>query len=97
MNGKKAKQLRWLAGKLCVAQNIPQGEGYKEYVNESNHTDWDVAKDKDGLPLTDPVTNDPLIVPVKVPGTTHLAWKYRLVYKELKQRYKQEKSLVEVK
>ena len=83
MRGIKAKKLRKLATLLCQKEGIKLGEGYNQYNQAMNRLDWEpvtdpdgnVARDGDGLPM---------MKPGKAPGTITCAWKWRIMYQNLK-------------
>jgi hypothetical protein len=83
MNGEKAKRLRRLAGALIVKEGIKMGDGYNKYNQAMNRMDWEPMLDADGYPMKDP-EGVGLMKPTKQPGTLTCAWKFRVMYQNLK-------------
>lgn len=88
MNGKRSKMLRRMSSEICKHQGIKLGDGYRIYNRADNrmdlkpviNDDGQVVRDQDGLPLMKPALQ---------PGTITNAWKWRIIYLELKKRWKQ--------
>ena len=93
MRGKKAKRLRRLATLICKQQGIKLGEGYNTYNQAMNRVDWENMLDADGSPMLDPETNRPLRKPAPAPGTITCAWKWRTMYKNLKDQARVHRNL----
>lgn len=101
MNGKRAKLLAKMARMLCQQEGIKWGEGYNQYNQLENYVVWEPAY-QDGKPhdwanpdnntgrlrMVDP-DGRPLLAPAKKPGTIYTAWKYRMIYQNLKRLWKQ--------
>jgi hypothetical protein len=89
MNGRRAKKLAVLAQQICIMEKIGWSEGYNEYNQLDNCISWEPAFDEQtGLPMRDP-EGFKLLKPVKNPGTLQTAWKFRIIYKNLKRIWKQ--------
>jgi hypothetical protein len=87
MRGKRAKQLRVLAMRVLRQEGISGGEGVNEYNQAMNRMDWEPMLDDDGFPMLDG-DGQPLMKPGYAPGTITCAWKFRVMYQNLKDIYK---------
>ena len=77
MNGRKAKELRRMATKMCEKLGTPLGKGYNEYHQAMNT--FKMVKDVvDGIHV---------VKPEKAPGTVTRAWEWRNTYQTLKRNY----------
>ena len=87
MNGSRAKKLRRIATEYVVgAMKKGAGEGYNEYHQAMNHIEWEPMLDDNGHPLM--VGGSPTMKPGKHPGTITCAWHVRVMYQQLKTRWK---------
>ncbi len=91
MNGLTAKRLRNLAYELLAREGISGGEGYGKYDYIDNCISWEAAYDEHGMRMRDP-EGQPLLKPVRKPGTMYTQWKWRRVYQNLKRLWKQTKG-----
>jgi hypothetical protein len=101
LNNKRAKYLRKLARTICITENIGPGDGYNEYNQLENCVCWaaafadgkpptwdDPEKDENRLPALDPEGHK-LIAPYRRPGTITTAWRFRMIYQNLKRLWKE--------
>jgi hypothetical protein len=63
------------------------GEGYNEYNQAMNRVDWEPQLDNNGHPMMDP-GGTALMKPGKFPGTITCVWHVRVMYQQLKKRWK---------
>lgn len=89
MNGKRAKKLYRIAASYVVGTMKKSAmEGHNEYNQAVNMVDWEPQLDNDGLPMKDPEGMG-LLKPGKFPGTITCVWHTRVMYQNLKRRWKQ--------
>jgi hypothetical protein len=88
MNGKRAKKLRQVAlHYILTVMKVSAGDGKDTYNQAMNRIDWAPHLDADGFPMKDP-DGTPLMKPDKFPGTLTNGWKWRTLYRSLKQQWK---------
>lgn len=87
MRGSRAKKLRRIALEYVVGiMKKSAGEGYNEYNQAMNRIEWETVLDKNGHPVI--VGGQAMKKPGKAPGTITCAWHTRVMYKQLKKRWK---------
>jgi hypothetical protein len=87
MRGTRAKKLHRIAVEYVVgALKKGAGEGYNEYHQAMNHIEWEPHLDSNGHPVI--VGGQATMKPGKFPGTITCAWHTRVMYQQLKTRWK---------
>ena len=88
MNGKRAKYLEALARKLLHLEGISPGDKHGEYNQLENCVSWEPHLDDMGHPIRDP-EGMPLLKALYKPGTIFHASRYKMLYRRLKNLWKE--------
>jgi len=87
MRGSRAKKLKRIATEYVVrVLKKSAGEGYNEYNQAMNRIEMQPALDENSHPIM--VGGQATLIPAKAPGTITCAWHVRVMYQQLKQRWK---------
>ena len=87
MRGSRAKKLHRIALEYVLTiMKKSAGEGYNEYNQAMNRIEWEHVMDDKGMPLM--IDGDFMKKPGKAAGTITCAWHTRVMYKQLKKRWK---------